>query len=186
MSVQWRNSAERYGGITQLFHWIIVALIITQFVLINQAEDLPRGIQQIAIIARHKSVGMTVLMLASLRIVWRWVAGAVPAMPDQAPSWQRYAARISHIALYALLFALPLSGWMMSSARNFPVSWFGLFTFPDLVGPNRPLFDALHETHEVLATSLFVIAILHALAALKHHFIDGDGVLRRMLPVRLK
>jgi cytochrome b561 len=186
MPVQWRNNADRYGAVAQLFHWVIVALIITQFVLINQAEALPRGVQQIAVIARHKSFGMTILMLATLRLLWRFAAGGAPALPDETPGWQRLGARLSHVVLYGLLFAMPLSGWLMSSARNFPVSWFGVFTFPDLVGPNRKLFDAMHETHELLATVLFCVAILHVLAALKHHFIDRDNVLRRMLPVKIK
>ena len=186
MPMQWRNSAERYGVVAQLFHWVIVVLIVTQFVLINQAEDLPRGIQQLAVMARHKSVGMTVLMLATLRILWRLAAGVAPALPDKTPGWQRLSAKLTHVALYVLLFAMPLSGWLMSSARNFPVSWFGVFTFPDLVEPSKPVFNAMHETHEVLATALFVLAILHIVAALKHPFVDRDNVLRRMLPVRLK
>ncbi|MET0661143.1 MAG: cytochrome b/b6 domain-containing protein, partial [Steroidobacteraceae bacterium] len=78
------------------------------------------------------------------------------------------------------------SGWLMSSARNFPVSWFGLFSFPDLIKPDRALYERLHDVHELLAATLFVVAIIHALAALKHHLFDRDNVLRRMLPVRLK
>jgi cytochrome b561 len=183
--MQWRNNTERYGAITQLFHWIIVALIITQFVLALRAEDLPLGVKKIALLAQHKSVGMTVLALATVRIVWRF-ASRVPEVPSSTPAWQQHAARGSHTFLYLLLFLMPLSGWMMSSARNFPVSWFGLFTFPDLVGADRALYERLHDVHELLATTLFVLAIVHALAALKHHFVDRDNVLRRMLPMRLK
>ena len=185
MAIAWRNTAERYGGIAQLFHWVIVGLIITQFVLANRSDDLPLGIKKIAVLAQHKSVGMTILMLALLRLVWRFT-NPVPAEPTTIPSWQRLAARGSHMLLYLLLFIMPLSGWLMSSARNFPVSWFGLFTFPDLIGPDRALYERLHDVHELLAGTLFVLAIVHALAALKHHFFDRDNVLRRMLPVRLK
>jgi cytochrome b561 len=99
MPMQWRNSAERYGVVAQLFHWVVVVLIVTQFLLINQAEDLPRGIQQLAVMARHKSVGMTILMLATLRIVWRLAAGVAPALPDQTPAWQRLGAKLTHIAV---------------------------------------------------------------------------------------
>jgi cytochrome b561 len=185
MPLQWRNTSERYGGVTQLFHWVVVGLIITQFVLANRADDLPLGVKKIAVLAQHKSVGMTILMLAVLRISWR-LSSKVPALPSMTPGWQRLGARGSHVLLYLLLFLMPLSGWLMSSARNFPVSWFGLFTFPDLIGPDRALYERLHDVHEALATTLFVVAVIHALAALKHHFFDRDNVLRRMLPMRLK
>jgi cytochrome b561 len=102
------------------------------------------------------------------------------------PQWQRVAARISHAALYALIFVTPLLGWMMSSARNFPVSWFGIFTFPDLVSPDKARYEFFHGAHELVAKTLVVIAIVHALAALKHQFLDRDGLLRRMLPAKLK
>ena len=180
-----RNSQEKYGGVAQLFHWAIVVLIITQFVLASKADALPIGLAKIAVLAQHKSIGMTVFFLAILRLAWRF-ANPVPPLPANTPGWQRIGAHISHGALYALILLTPLVGWMMSSARNFPVSYFGLFTLPNLVQPDKPLYDFFHEAHEVLANAIFVIAVLHALAALKHHFLDRDNVLRRMLPVRLK
>lgn len=183
--MQLKNSQQQFGGVAQLFHWAVVVLIITQFVLANKADDLPLGIAKIATLAQHKSVGMTIFALAILRLLWRFM-NPVPAMPVSTPSWQRVAAHISHGALYALIMITPLFGWLMSSARNFPVSWFGIFTFPDLIEPNRERYEFFHEAHEWLAYSIFAIAVLHALAALKHHFLDRDNVLRRMLPVRLK
>ncbi len=183
--MQLKNSEDRYGVVTQLLHWAIVVLIIVQYVLAERAEDLPLGSAKIATLAQHKSFGMTILFLALMRLVWRWM-NPVPKIPSSMPRWQRLGAHVSHIGLYALLLAAPILGWMMSSARNFPVSWFGLFTFPNLVGPNRPLYDFLHEAHEVAAKLIFVLALLHAGAALKHHFIDKDNVLRRMLPLKLK
>jgi cytochrome b561 len=183
--MQLKNSEDRYGVVTQLLHWAIVALIIVQFVLAEKADDLPIGSAKIATLAQHKSFGMTILMLAAARLVWRWM-NPVPKVPTAMPRWQQTGAHLSHIALYALLFVAPLLGWTMSSARNFPVSWFGLFTFPNLVGPDRALYDFLHEAHEVAAKSIFVLALLHAAAAFKHHFIDKDNVLRRMLPLELK
>jgi cytochrome b561 len=181
---QWRNTTERYGIVSQLFHWIIVVLVITQFVLANLADSAPT-MKKLALLNWHKWSGMTILMLTVLRIIWRF-ANVVPDMPATTASWQHRAARLSHTLLYVLLVAMPLSGWLMSSARNFPVSWFGLFTFPDLVGPDRALYEVFHETHEILAATLLVTAVIHLLAALKHHFIDRDNVLRRMLPVRLR
>ena len=179
-----KNSETQYGAVAQLFHWVIVGLIVTQFILANKAEDL-QGLAKIPTLALHKSVGMTILGLAILRLLWRLV-NPVPPMPIDTPRWQRLAAHLSHWALYGLLFIIPLFGWLMSSARNFPVSWFKLFTFPDLIAPNRPAYEFFHEAHELLAGALFYIAIVHIAAALKHHFIDRDNVLRRMLPVKLK
>ena len=182
--MQANNSREQYGAIAQLFHWIIVGLIVTQFILANKAEDL-KGLAKLPVLAMHKSVGMTVFGLAILRLLWRWM-NPVPPMPANTPGWQRIGAHVSHWALYGLLFIIPLFGWLMSSARNFPVSYFGLFTFPDLIAPDRPRYEFFHEAHEIMATVLFYLALLHIAAALKHHFIDRDNVLRRMLPVQLK
>ena len=176
-----RNTTLRWGSLAQLFHWLVVALIITQFVLISLAEDVPLGGEKIALILRHKSVGITILMLAVLRLTWRWL-NPTPALPHTLKPYERFLARFTHAALYVLIFAIPLSGWTMSSARNFTVSWFGLFELPNLVGQDKALYDALHETHEILATALIVVAVLHVLAALKHHFVLKDDVLRRMLP----
>lgn len=183
--MQLKNDESRYGVVAQLFHWTIVVLIIVQFVLANRASDLPLGIAKVAVLARHKSFGITILALMLLRLVWRLI-NTVPAEPSDVPQWQRIAARISHIALYVLLIATPIVGWLMSSARNFPVSWFGLVTLPDFIAPNRPAYDFLHEAHEVMALTLLGLALLHVAAALKHHFIDRDNVLRRMLPLKLK
>jgi len=183
--MQLKNSEDRYGLVTQLLHWAIVVLIIVQYVLAEKADDLPLGSAKIATLAQHKSFGMTILFLVLARLVWRWM-NPVPKIPVTMPRWQRVGAHASHIGLYALLLTTPLLGWTMSSARNFPVSWFGLFTLPNLVIPNRPLYQFLHEAHEVAAKLIFVLAVLHAAAALKHHFVDKDNVLRRMLPLKLK
>ena len=176
-----RNTTSRWGIVAQFLHWVIVLLIITQFVLANMADNLPLGMAKLAMLARHKSVGITILMLATVRLVWRWL-NPTPALPDTMQPYERWLARFTHAALYVLLFAMPLSGWMMSSARNFPVSWFNLFQLPDLVRPSESLYEALHETHEILAMTLVLVTVLHVLGALKHHFILRDDVLRRMLP----
>jgi cytochrome b561 len=176
-----RNTTARWGSVAQTFHWVIVALVVTQFVLINLAHELPLGGEKIARIGQHKSVGITVLLLAALRLLWR-ALNPTPALPGTLKAYERFLARFTHYALYALLFSLPLTGWAMSSARNFPVSWFGHAQLPDLVAPNRPLYETLHGAHELLAGALFLVALLHVLAALKHHFFLKDDVLRRMLP----
>jgi len=179
--MQLRNSLERWGSVAKFFHWTIVLLVICQFVLAFLADDLPVGMQKLTLLARHKSIGITILALATLRLLWR-AANRSPAMPPTMAGWEKFSARAAHAALYVLLFAVPLAGWTMSSARNFPVSWFGLYQLPDFVAPSEATYETAHTIHEVLAFSLGIIAVLHLLAALKHHFVNRDTVLRRMWP----
>jgi len=171
----------RYGAVAQAFHWVIAALIVTQFALAHLAVDLPVGARKLDLLTRHKSFGMTVLMLTILRLLWR-LNNPPPALPPAMTSRERLAARSTHIAFYVLLSAMPLTGWMMSSAKNYSVSWFGLFTWPNLIGRSQSAFKLLQTTHHALSDVLFAIAVLHILAALKHHFWDKDDVLLRMLP----
>jgi len=178
--MQLTNSGSRYGLVPQLLHWIVVVMIIAQYVLAETADELPTGVEKFATLAQHKSLGLTIMLLAVLRVGWRVFDR--PPQPPPMPSWQRLAAAATHWGLYALLFAMPLTGWMMSSAANYPVSWFGLVQLPDLVMPSESLEDFLHETHEVLFGVLLGLAGLHVLAALKHQFVDRDGLLARMLP----
>jgi cytochrome b561 len=176
-----RNSPTVYGAVAQTFHWLIAALIVTQFTLAYLADDLPLGAHKLALLARHKSFGMTVLMLAVLRLLWR-LNNPPPPLPAGMTPLERTLARATHIAFYVLLFAMPLTGWLMSSAKNYSVSWFGVFTWPNLIAKNETAFDALRSTHHILSYALFAIAVLHILAALKHHFWNKDTVLLRMLP----
>ena len=175
-----RNSSARYGSVAQTFHWLVVGLLIVQYTLAEIAHDLPLGPDKVGTLARHKSVGITILMLAVLRLTWRFFDPPPPLPP--IPRWQLLASRVSHAALYLLLFAMPLTGWMMSSASNYPVSWFGIFQLPDLVAPDHDLKETLHEVHETLFNVLATIAALHVAAALKHQFLDKNGLLFRMLP----
>jgi cytochrome b561 len=175
-----RNTTHRWGAVAQLLHWLIVALLILQITLALVADEL-HGMQKLAMLARHKSVGLTILVLALLRLLWRW-ANPTPPLPSTLKPYERALARLTHTLLYVLLFALPLSGWTMSSARGFPVSWFGFFQLPDLVPKDKPLYEALVETHEILASVLVAAVVLHVAAALKHHFLLKDDVLKRMLP----
>ena len=179
--MQLKNTLTRYGALAQLFHWVIVVLIITQFVLALWADGLP-PIKKLGVLGTHKSIGITILMLAVLRLAWR-LFNPVPLQPRGMPRWQELSAHVSHFLLYALLFITPVLGWLMSSARSFSVSYFGLFTLPDLIEPNRPAYERLHDFHELMASTLAVLAIIHIAAALKHHFFDRDDVLRRMLPL---
>jgi cytochrome b561 len=180
-AMQLRNSALRWGSVAQFLHWVVVVLVITQFVLALIAADLPLGMRKLAVLARHKSVGITIFMLVVLRLLWRWM-NATPPLPSGLKPYERVLAMITHAGLYVLLLAMPLTGWVMSSARNFPVSWFSVLQLPDLVAPNQTLYRAMVQTHIALAWTLVAVVGLHVLAALKHHFVLRDDVLRRMLP----
>ncbi len=176
-----KSNSQRYGSVAQTLHWIIAAMIVGQFVLAYIAHYLPNGMEKLAVLARHKSVGMTILMLAIVRLAWRWL-NPPPPLPAGMPKWERIGAHVSHALLYLLLFAMPLSGWLMSSARGYSVSWFNQFTWPDLIPRSPTAFEQLHELHATLGTLLFFVAVLHVAAALKHHWWNKDTVLKRMLP----
>ena len=174
-----KNTTISYGWPAKSLHWLVVVMVIAQFVLINMAHSTDSKMQMFILMARHKSVGMTILALALMRLVWRFL-NEQPALPSGIPGWQRSIARITHWLLYVLIFAMPITGWLGSAANNFPVSWFGLFEIPALIGPDEALADLLHGVHEALASCLVLVASLHLLAALKHHFFNKDDVLRRM------
>jgi cytochrome b561 len=176
-----RNTPRRWGAIAQLLHWLIVLFIVAQFTLATLFEQLPAGAKKLTLLSRHKSIGITILMLALVRLAWRW-SNPTPTLPDTLKPYERTLARLTHALLYVLLFAVPLSGWLMSSARGFPVSWFGFLQLPDLVPKNKALYEALLTTHGILAWTLGIVATVHLVAALKHHFVLKDDVLRRMLP----
>jgi cytochrome b561 len=172
---------SRYSSLAQGLHWIIAALVVTQFVLAYAANGLPLGIERLVLMARHKSFGMTILMLSVVRLAWRlW--NPPPPLPDSVRPIERRLARYSHLAFYFLLFAMPLSGWLMSSAKNYSVSWFNQFTWPDLIGKSEPAFQWLRALHHTLSFALLGLATVHVLAALRHQFWLKDDVLRRMLP----
>jgi cytochrome b561 len=177
-----RNSPVRYGYVAQALHWVIVGLLVVQVTLGKIADELPLGLEKLVVLARHKSFGITILGLAVVRLAWRWFDRPPPSPP--VPRWQHLAAQLNHWALYGLLFAMPVSGWMMSSAANIPVSWFGLMQLPDLVAPDHGLKEGLEDVHQTLAKVLYALAGLHVAAAIKHQFVDRDGLLARMLPGR--
>jgi cytochrome b561/polyisoprenoid-binding protein YceI len=176
-----RNTTVRWGAVSQFLHWLIVALIALQAAIGLWGRLLPLGVEKLALLARHKSIGITILALAALRLVWRWL-NPTPPLPANLTPYERFLARFTHTALYVLLFAMPLSGWIMSSARGFPVSWFSLYQLPDLVPKSRMLYEAMVTAHAALAIALALTVALHVAGALKHHFVLKDDTLRRMLP----
>ena len=162
-------------------HWIVTALIAAAFVIGSYAVDLQVSPHKLKLFSWHKWVGVTIALLALARIGWRLYRPA-PGLPAGMPGWERAAATASHLLLYALMLAVPVSGWLMSSAAGFPVVYFGVVPLPDLVTKNKELAEALKTVHYGLNTTLLALIALHAAAALKHHFLDRDAVLTRMLP----
>jgi cytochrome b561 len=171
-------AAERYNRAARALHWIIAVLVIGNIVggLLHDAlEDI------INLMPLHKSAGMTVLALTLVRIAWRftWRAPPHPAGTSRA---EAVAARAVHLVFYGLLLAMPLSGWIMASAGKYPLTWFGLFDLPKLaVTRADPAYLVGREVHEVLGWLFAALAVLHIAAALRHHFVLRDEVLKRML-----
>lgn len=170
-----------YGPAVQLGHWLTVLLIAGSFWLGYTMTDLAASPTKLKFFSWHKWIGVTVFGLALLRLAWRQWAGA-PSLPAQMQRWEQHLARAAHVLLYLLLLALPLSGWLMSSAKGYQTVYLGLLPIPDLIGKDAALGEFLEELHELLGTVLLVVIGLHAAAALKHHFIDRDDVLARMIP----
>jgi cytochrome b561 len=176
-----RNDDFDWGSVMRALHWLIALGVIGLLAVGWWMQDLPNSPRKIEIYKLHKSVGLTVLALMTLRIAWRAFDRRRPR-PPVMPAWQQRAADTSHLVMYFALLAMPLSGWLYNSASGFPLKWFELFRVPALAGSDATLKAIAGAVHEYTAVVLAVLAGVHVLAALKHHFIDRDGVLRGMLP----
>jgi cytochrome b561 len=166
---------------SQLLHWLVALLILAQIPLGLAAVGWHLSPTKLSLFVWHKSVGMLVLVLVLWRLVWR-AANATPALPEGMPRWERLAARASHVLLYVLMLALPLTGWVINSAANVPVRLFWLIPLPDITGPGRGLQEAATAAHVALFIALAALVALHVGAALRHHYLKQDDVLQRMLP----
>jgi cytochrome b561 len=169
----------RYTAPAVVLHWLITALIFVAFPLGVYMSDLPLSPTRLQLYSYHKWIGISVLLLVGLRIVWR-LTHRPPALPDDLPRWQRAASHAVHGLLYLLILAVPMTGWLMSSAKGFQTVWFGVLPLPDLVEKNRELGQALGSAHEFLNYLLLALVILHVVAALKHHFHERRPFLQRM------
>jgi cytochrome b561 len=175
------EAMAQYTGTAKALHWLMALLIIGLFALGQYMSDLSMSPRKLLLYSWHKWVGVTVFFLLLVRIGWR-VTHQPPALPEQMSKLQRLASHIGHALLYLLMLAIPISGWLMSSAKGYQTVWFGMLPIPDMLGKDKQLGDALAELHGALNGLLMLIVVVHVLAALKHHFIDRDHVLRRMLP----
>jgi cytochrome b561 len=172
---------QRYTKTAISLHWLIALLIVAAFGLGLVMTDIP-GLTptKLKYYSWHKWLGVTVFALACARLLWRRL-NAPPAPPATMPAWQVKAADAVHVLLYILLFAVPLSGYFYSLAAGVPVVYLGVLPLPVLIGPDPALKPILKTVHYVLTMTLAAGVLVHASAALKHHFIDRDDVLKRML-----
>ncbi|MGH8032534.1 MAG: cytochrome b [Luteimonas sp.] len=179
-----KNTHDRWGAVSQTFHWLIVLLIAGLAIVGLVMGDLPKTPRWFWVYTLHKSTGITVLVLLVLRLGWRLYAGAPDPVPA-TPSWQRRVATLTHWALYALVLAIPLSGWLYDSASGLrPFKYFGLFTMPKLVAPDESTRDAALGVHQWGFWILLALVAMHAGAAFYHHLFKNDATLVRMLPRR--
>jgi len=175
---------ERYTTTAIVLHWLIAVLIVGTFTLGLVMTDIPGfSPTKLRYFSWHKWAGVTVLLLAALRLLWR-LKKRPPALPASMPAWQRGAAHGLHHLLYLLIFAVPLSGYFYTLATGFPVVYFGLFQLPVLIAKDPALAETLKGVHYWLNMLLAALVAVHVLAALKHQLIDRDGAMRRMLPSR--
>ncbi|WP_290869352.1 cytochrome b [Aquabacterium sp.] len=181
------SSEARYSGIAIALHWVLALAILGAFAVGVYLDDLPFSPAKLKLINWHKWAGVTILFLSVARLAWRLThrPPALPARIEQGmPGWQRAAHHGTHHLMYLLFFAVPLLGWAYSSAKGFPIVWFGVLPLPDLLPVNKELADQIKPLHALAAWGLIGLVALHVGAALKHQFIDRDGLLDRMRPGR--
>jgi cytochrome b561 len=175
------NSTTRYTRVAIGLHWLIAVALVGSFSVGLYMVELPLSPQKLRIYSWHKWAGVTIFLCVVLRLGWRlW--HPPPELPAAMPAWQRSLAGASHVLLYLLMFAVPLSGWLMSSAKGFQTVWFGILPLPNLLEKNKELGDLLQQIHVLLNFSMAALVCVHIGAALKHHFFDRDEVLARMIP----
>lgn len=176
-------AVQRYSNTAISLHWLMALLIFAGWGLGVYMHDLPLSPSKLRYYSWHKWMGVTIFILAILRVGWR-AAHPTPGPLPHGRRWQVQAARVSHALLYVLMLIIPLSGWLMSSAKGVPTVYFGVLPLPDLLAKDKALGEVLAEVHEWLAYGLALVVVIHIGAALKHHFIDRDGLMGRMLPRR--
>jgi cytochrome b561 len=173
------SAAMRYSTPAVVLHWLVALLILAGFPLGIYMVDLPLSPDKLKLYSYHKWIGVTVFALVAVRLGWR-LTHTPPPLPDGMAVWESRASAIVHGLLYVLMIAIPLSGWLMSSAKGFQTVWFGVLPLPDLLEKDRELGDLFAGVHKALNFTLLALVILHVAAALKHHFIERQPFLQRM------
>lgn len=175
------NADNRYTTAAIHLHWLLAVALAGTFALGIYMHDLPLSPEKLKLYSWHKWAGVTIFLLAIARLAWR-ATHRPPAAPVGMPAWQRRAAEAVHGLLYVLMFAVPLTGWLMSSAKGYQTVYFGVLPLPDLLAKDPELGETLKTVHMSLNFVFAGLVLAHVGAALKHHLIDRDGVLARMLP----
>jgi cytochrome b561 len=175
------KASNAYTGVAIGLHWLIALALVASFSVGLYMHDLPLTPMKLKIYSWHKWAGVTIFLFVLLRFSWR-LTHRPPAPPVGMPAWQHKVAEATHYVLYALMLIIPISGWLMSSAKGFQTVWFGVLPLPDLLTKNEELGNLLQRVHMLLNFALAGLVAAHAGAALKHHLIDRDDVLTRMLP----
>lgn len=171
---------ERYHPTAIALHWLVAALLIGGFALGQYMTGLTLSPTKLQLYSLHKWIGVTAFLLALTRLAWRLTKGTPPAAP--MPRWQHLIAETTHRVLYLLMLLIPLTGWLMSSAKGYQTVYFGVLPIPDLLAKNVALGELLATYHAQLNLLLAALVLAHAGAAVKHHLIDRDRVMQRMLP----
>lgn len=177
------TTVTRYHPLARALHWVLALAIVGNFALGVYMTDLPFSPARLQYYSWHKWAGVLVLAFSAVRLVTRWLVPPppLPLMVEAAmPAWQKHAHHATHLGLYVLFFAVPLSGWAYSSAAGFPVVLFGVLPLPDIAPVSESLADVLKASHEAAAFAMAALVVLHVVGALKHQFIDRDGLLSRM------
>lgn len=180
--MQFRNSPDGYGAVAQAFHWLTVGLVLVAWTLGTFGDVFPKGAARAASLMVHISAGLTVLAVLLARLMWRLADRPPASESTKLGVWMDRAGRLAHVALYGLLFVVPVSGIVLQFKRGNALPLFGLFEIASPWLADRASAHSVKEVHEVLANALGVMAALHAFAALFHHWILRDRTLLRMLP----
>lgn len=175
------NTKPAYSGTAIILHWFVAMLIFVAFPLGVVMHNMGFSPDKLRMLSYHKWLGVTIFLLLLVRLAWRLTHNPAPLIDSISP-WQKKAATGVHHLLYLLVFSIPLSGWLMSSAKGFQTVYFGLLPLPDLIGKDKVLADFFSEVHEILNVFLLMLVLIHVLAAFKHHFVERDATLTRMLP----
>lgn len=175
-----RALAHKYTRTAMFFHWLLALAIVLSLLVGWQMTGMELSVQRLQLYNWHKWAGICILLLSAARLLWRLTHRPPADVP--MPAWQRWAAHSTHHLLYVLFFAVPLVGWAYSSAAGFPIVLFGWLPLPDWVGPSKELAQLIKPWHGWLAYTLALVVLVHVAAALKHHLVNRDGLLRRMWP----
>jgi cytochrome b561 len=184
--MQLRNSARGYGAVSLSLHWLSVGLVLLAWLLGTFSDELPRRAARSAGLFVHISVGLAIVALVALRIAWRLFDPPPPFEATLFGQWLDVAARLTHLALYGLLIAVPVVGVLLQFARGDALPIFGIVDIASPWVKDRAFARSLNDVHETLANLLIIVASLHAAAALAHHWLLGDRTLARMLPGRAR